>query len=234
PLPSPIYETNTAFLDTHPPDASITPTTTETTPTSPPPIPPPRRSRRAHAPPAATNSWHSPPQSTTTAPRPVSTSQDIGDDDGDDDEERVEVVKKQTHHTVSSRTPATTHASSIPDITMVIPDLEDAEQDEITSAVAAPPAVKVGRVRTIRELDAEGGWERGAEHSPIAGIDLSLLSSIALCPPDQIAEPDVPWDWDVLFTEISSQMMAEMEEAAKNQAAAGGGGLGGEKKVSVV
>ncbi|KAJ3048840.1 hypothetical protein HK097_010169 [Rhizophlyctis rosea] len=188
------------------PDASISPTDSQA-----PPVPPPRRSRRAPGT-SGTSGWDTTPSS--PPPKSVTTSQDIGD-------EPVEIVKKQTSHTVSSsptRAAKQQQSGSIPDISAMIPDLEDAEQDEMISSIAMPPQVKGERVRTIRELDAEGGWERGAEHSPVPGIDLSLLASIALCPPDMIAEPDVPWDWDVLFTEISSEMQAEMEEAAKLKA----------------
>ena len=38
---------------------------------------------------------------------------------------------------------------------VVIPDLNDVEDDEIISTVAAPPSLKVNRVKTIRELDSD-------------------------------------------------------------------------------
>ncbi|KAJ3274671.1 Intraflagellar transport protein 43 [Borealophlyctis nickersoniae] len=103
----------------------------------------------------------------------------------------------------------------------VIPDLADVQDDEMMTSVAAPPSVKVGRVKTIRELDGEVVKTKGVVSEPpsAAGIDLTLLSSIALCPLDQITEPDAYWDWDVIFTEVSSEIQMEMEEARRVQAA---------------
>ncbi|KAJ3220323.1 Intraflagellar transport protein 43 [Clydaea vesicula] len=89
-----------------------------------------------------------------------------------------------------------------------IPDLQDAEE-EIMVTVAAPPSVKVNRVKTIRELDFEssayGANLANERKNIINGIDFSVLSAIALSPPEQCEEEDVHWDWDVIFTEISSQ-----------------------------
>jgi hypothetical protein len=37
--------------------------------------------------------------------------------------------------------------------TPVIPDLEDVEKEDLTTQVAAPPAIKANRITTLRELD---------------------------------------------------------------------------------
>jgi hypothetical protein len=38
---------------------------------------------------------------------------------------------------------------------IVIPDITDVEDDEMITTVAAPPSLKVNKVRTIRELDSD-------------------------------------------------------------------------------
>ncbi|KAJ3118522.1 hypothetical protein HDU96_000938 [Phlyctochytrium bullatum] len=38
---------------------------------------------------------------------------------------------------------------------VVIPDLTEAEDEEMITTVASPPSLKVNRVKTIRELDSE-------------------------------------------------------------------------------
>lgn len=41
----------------------------------------------------------------------------------------------------------------------------------------------------------------------IPGIDISKLISTALCPLDQMEEPDVHWDWDIVFNQVASLTM---------------------------
>lgn len=42
------------------------------------------------------------------------------------------------------------------------------------------------------------------------GIDVSYLTS-SLATQESVAEPDKPWDFDSLFTEVASFMQAELE-----------------------
>ncbi|KAJ3414201.1 hypothetical protein HDV05_006906 [Chytridiales sp. JEL 0842] len=89
-------------------------------------------------------------------------------------------------------------------VMIVIPDITDVEDDEMMATVAAPPSLKVNRVRTIRDLDSDLASSTGLlNETALSGIDLSLLTSVALCPPDQVLEEDKHWDWDVLFTEVA-------------------------------
>ncbi|KAJ3123502.1 Intraflagellar transport protein 43 [Physocladia obscura] len=88
---------------------------------------------------------------------------------------------------------------------MIIPDLNDVEEDEMITTIAAPPSLKVNKVKTIRELDNELVISTGMlnEHG-FEGIDFSLLTTFALCPPEMVYEEDKHWDWDVTFTELST------------------------------
>ncbi|KAI8811196.1 intraflagellar transport protein 43-domain-containing protein [Cladochytrium replicatum] len=95
------------------------------------------------------------------------------------------------------------------------------------TTIAAPPLVKVGRVKTIRELDndlANGPGSiidvrlyqrflitsnKSKQNTNVMGVDLSILSNSALCLPEHVMEEDRPWDWDILFTQISSELASE-------------------------
>ncbi|KAJ3162910.1 Intraflagellar transport protein 43 [Geranomyces variabilis] len=94
-------------------------------------------------------------------------------------------------------------------VTIIIPDLEAVQDNEMLTTVAVAPAVKVNRFKTMQELDGELLASTGQLIEPptsLAGIDVSLLVSLALSPPDQLVEPDVPWEWDVTFTEVTSDL----------------------------
>ncbi|KAJ3159968.1 Intraflagellar transport protein 43 [Geranomyces michiganensis] len=94
-------------------------------------------------------------------------------------------------------------------VTIIIPDLDAVQDDEMLVTVAVAPAVKVNRFKTMQELDGELLASTGQLIEPptsLAGIDVSLLVSLALNPPDQLIEPDVPWEWDVTFTEVTSDL----------------------------
>ncbi|KND03813.1 uncharacterized protein SPPG_01269 [Spizellomyces punctatus DAOM BR117] len=121
-------------------------------------------------------------------------------DDGDNKAANLENLKK--HTTVGNG--GTEEA-----VIMIIPDLDDVQDDEMLTTVAAAPAVKVNRFKTIKELDGDLMASTGQLVEPptsIGGIDVSLLVSIALVPPDQVIEPDIHWDWEVIFTEVTSDL----------------------------
>ncbi|TPX54513.1 hypothetical protein PhCBS80983_g05891 [Powellomyces hirtus] len=97
-------------------------------------------------------------------------------------------------------------------VTVIIPDLEDVADADLLVTVASAPAVKVNRFKTMQELDGELVASSGQLIEPptsLAGIDVSLLVAMALNPPDQLVEPDVHWDWDVVFTEVTSDLHLE-------------------------
>ncbi|KAJ3219379.1 hypothetical protein HDU67_001598 [Dinochytrium kinnereticum] len=101
-------------------------------------------------------------------------------------------------------------------VMVVIPDLAEAEDEEMITTVASPPSLKVNRVKTIRELDTDLA-SSGAFLNDLSfgGVDLSYLSAIALCPPELADEEDKHWDWDVLFTELAPEFTVEQDVAAQ-------------------
>lgn len=87
-----------------------------------------------------------------------------------------------------------------------IPDIDDQEPINIAvspQAILAPP-------RTIGELemdiDASNGALNQVQSATIPGLDLSILIQDALCPYQQLDEPDEVWDWDVVMTKLRSEM----------------------------
>ncbi|XP_060077524.1 intraflagellar transport protein 43 homolog [Ylistrum balloti] len=91
----------------------------------------------------------------------------------------------------------------------VIPDLEDQQDDDITSSIAVAPNVAVNRVATYRELDND--LLRQAAFLTLDNeIDLKLLTKSMSTEAD-LLEEDKPWDWDRLFTEVTSEILMQME-----------------------
>merc|ERR1712130_201196 len=74
----------------------------------------------------------------------------------------------------------------------IIPDLEEVEQEDLAMKIAEAPSVAVNRVATYKELDT----------------DLTVLTN-CMAPEAALKEPDETWTWDMLFTDVSSQLQAE-------------------------
>ncbi|XP_044129504.1 intraflagellar transport protein 43 homolog [Bufo gargarizans] len=91
----------------------------------------------------------------------------------------------------------------------VIPDLEDVQEEDLALQVASPPSVQVNRVMTYRDLDND--LMRHAAFQTLDGeIDLKLLTKV-LSPEADVREEDVRWDWDLLYTEVSSELLTEWD-----------------------
>ncbi|XP_076063260.1 intraflagellar transport 43 isoform X2 [Oratosquilla oratoria] len=90
----------------------------------------------------------------------------------------------------------------------VIPDLDEVVEEDFTQQVAQAPSVAVNRVATYKELDSD--LLRHAAFSTLDDIDLRLLTQ-GLANEADVREPDVPWSWDTLFTEVSSELITEWE-----------------------
>ncbi|EPQ03928.1 Intraflagellar transport protein 43 like protein [Myotis brandtii] len=89
----------------------------------------------------------------------------------------------------------------------VIPDLEEVQEEDFVLQVAAPPSVQVNRVMTYRDLDND--LMKCAAFQTLDGtIDLKLLTKV-LAPEQEVREDDVGWDWDRLYTEVSSELLTE-------------------------
>ncbi|KAJ3025681.1 UNVERIFIED_CONTAM: Intraflagellar transport protein 43 [Siphonaria sp. JEL0065] len=128
--------------------------------------------------------------------------EDDGDEDDEGEDEDVEEEKGPARNKDKNKD---RRSSGRDDVIMIIPDLNDVEEDEMITTVAAPPSLKVNKVKTIRELDNELAISTGMlNETGLEGIDFSLLTAYALCPPEMVYEEDKHWDWDVTFAELST------------------------------
>uniref|UniRef100_A0A2K6SLR1 Intraflagellar transport 43 n=1 Tax=Saimiri boliviensis boliviensis TaxID=39432 RepID=A0A2K6SLR1_SAIBB len=91
----------------------------------------------------------------------------------------------------------------------IIPDLEEVQEEDFVLQVAAPPSIQVKRVMTYRDLDNDL-MKYKAIQTLDGEIDLKLLTKV-LAPEHEVREDDVGWDWDHLFTEVSSEVLTEWD-----------------------
>ncbi|XP_061699314.1 intraflagellar transport protein 43 homolog [Syngnathoides biaculeatus] len=99
----------------------------------------------------------------------------------------------------------------------VIPDLEEVQEEDLNMQVAAPPSVQVNRVMTYRDLDNDLKYY-SAFQTLDGEIDLKLLTKV-LAPEQEVKEEDVLWDWDHLFTEVSSELLMEWDQGESDEQA---------------
>ncbi|XP_008281062.1 intraflagellar transport protein 43 homolog [Stegastes partitus] len=100
----------------------------------------------------------------------------------------------------------------------VIPDLEEVQEEDLTMQIAAPPSIQVNRVMTYRDLDNDLKYY-SAFQTLDGEIDLKLLTKV-LAPEQEVKEDDVSWDWDHLFTEVSSELLMEWDQGDSEELAA--------------
>ncbi|KAJ4939648.1 hypothetical protein JOQ06_029092 [Pogonophryne albipinna] len=100
----------------------------------------------------------------------------------------------------------------------IIPDLEEVQEEDLNNQIAAPPSMQVNRVVTYRDLDNDLKYYSAFQ--PLDGeIDLKLLTKV-LAPEQEVKEDDVIWDWDHLFTEVSSELLMEWDQGETEDQAA--------------
>ena len=125
----------------------------------------------------------------------------------------------------------------ITDITE-IPDLEDEGKQDITLTVAATTHARSHTVQALNELDrqlegkaglggmgGEGGGGMPALLLNGGEVDVSLLLGV-LCGVAGVDEGDGVWEFDALFSEVSSDMYAEMEHQDQEDGAEEADGVG--------
>ncbi|XP_035467234.1 intraflagellar transport protein 43 homolog isoform X2 [Scophthalmus maximus] len=100
----------------------------------------------------------------------------------------------------------------------VIPDLDEVQEEDLTMQIAAPPSIQVNRVMTYRDLDNDLKYY-SAFQTLDGEIDLKLLTKV-LAPEQEVKEDDVSWDWDHLFTEVSSELLMEWDQGENEEPAA--------------
>lgn len=175
-----------------------------------------RRGRRAAAPAEQSDSAISidtiaTGSSQQDAPAPVPTSRPSRRVGGWGDE-----IGAESAETTDSRLggPTKAHESDDePDIP-VLPDQDDGRETSRPEDVSMAPNVVVNRVATYRELDTD--LLRHNQFLTLDNeIDLKLLAK-CLVTESEVQEPDVAWDWDRLFTEVTSEMQIEAKDDEEN------------------
>eukprot|EP00640_Fibrocapsa_japonica_P002972 CAMPEP_0113945014 /NCGR_PEP_ID=MMETSP1339-20121228/38433_1 /TAXON_ID=94617 /ORGANISM="Fibrocapsa japonica" /LENGTH=263 /DNA_ID=CAMNT_0000950403 /DNA_START=224 /DNA_END=1015 /DNA_ORIENTATION=- /assembly_acc=CAM_ASM_000762 len=91
---------------------------------------------------------------------------------------------------------------------IIIPDMDEEAEEDITTKVAAAPRNTAKRVQSLRELEHD---LKMTVTSSANGIDLSLLTA-HLVPAQQLQEEDITWDFDALLQEVTQEFNAEAEK----------------------
>ncbi|XP_008056336.1 intraflagellar transport protein 43 homolog [Carlito syrichta] len=90
----------------------------------------------------------------------------------------------------------------------VIPDLEELQEEDFAQQVAVPPSVQINRVMTYRDLNND--LLKYSAFQTLNDIDLKILTQV-LAPEQEVREEFVAWDWDRLYTEVSSELASEWD-----------------------
>ncbi|XP_026668323.1 intraflagellar transport protein 43 homolog isoform X2 [Ceratina calcarata] len=90
----------------------------------------------------------------------------------------------------------------------VIPDLDEIQEDSALSDINTP-SVSVNRVTAYKELDTD--LVKNAAFTSLNGVNLSLLAE-KLYNENLTKEPDEVWNWNLLFTQVSSEVNSEAQK----------------------
>ncbi|XP_012236763.1 intraflagellar transport protein 43 homolog isoform X4 [Bombus impatiens] len=88
----------------------------------------------------------------------------------------------------------------------VIPDLDEIQEDNTLSDLVNAPTVNVNRVAAYKELDTD--LVKNAAFMSLNGVNLSLLAE-KLYNENLTKEPDEVWNWNLLFTQVASEVNSE-------------------------
>ncbi|KAH0945879.1 hypothetical protein HN011_001568 [Eciton burchellii] len=91
----------------------------------------------------------------------------------------------------------------------IIPDLDEIQEDNISSDIANAPSINANRVTAYEELDTD--LVKNAAFTSLDGVSLSLLAD-KLYNENLVKEPDDVWNWNLLFTHISSEINSETQK----------------------
>ncbi|KAK9309542.1 hypothetical protein QLX08_000792 [Tetragonisca angustula] len=90
----------------------------------------------------------------------------------------------------------------------VIPDLDEIHEDHALSNINTP-MVNVNRVTAYKELDTD--LVKNAAFTSLNGVNLSLLAE-KLYNENLTKEPDEVWNWNLLFTQVASEVNSETQK----------------------
>jgi len=119
--------------------------------------------------------------------------------------------RKQNEANADSKSKRNRHFDNDDDEILVIPDLEDVDDEDITTKVAEAPRNTQRKVQSMRELNY---GVKNTLQSQNVGINLGLLTS-TLSPPHLLAEDDLPWEFDSLLQTVSQEIQIELDALEK-------------------
>ncbi|KOX75339.1 Intraflagellar transport protein 43 like protein [Melipona quadrifasciata] len=90
----------------------------------------------------------------------------------------------------------------------VIPDLDEIQEDNTLSNINTP-MVNANRVTAYKELDTD--LVKNAAFTSLNGVNLSLLAE-KLYNENLTKEPDEVWNWNLLFTQVASEVNSETQK----------------------
>ncbi|XP_043248572.1 intraflagellar transport protein 43 homolog [Colletes gigas] len=90
----------------------------------------------------------------------------------------------------------------------VIPDFDEIQEDSVLSDINAA-TINVNRVAAYKELDTD--LVKNAAFTSLNGVSLSLLAE-KLYTENLTKEPDEVWNWNLLFTQVSSEINSEAQK----------------------
>lgn len=101
---------------------------------------------------------------------------------------------------------------------MIIPDIEDMQEEEKMTDVAEAPQVKTFRVQGLEELKRTGQSSLPLAYDP--GVDLTILVTHFLQENlvfisfllEQIEEPKNPWDFEQLLQDVKQGIRTDEEK----------------------
>jgi len=121
--------------------------------------------------------------------------------------------RKKNEANAESKSKRNRHFDNDDDEILVIPDLEDAEDEDITTKVAEAPRNTQRKVQSMRELNF---GVKNALQTQNSGINLGLLTS-TLSPPHLLTEDDLPWEFDSLLQTVSQEIQIELDAVEKSK-----------------
>lgn len=98
----------------------------------------------------------------------------------------------------------------------LVQEIEEEGRQDMTAVVAEPPRVLSSLVQHPNFTELQNHLKLVLPDNDDRGIDLSLLTA-CLCPFEAVQEGEEEWTPDQLFTDVASEIHADMEKAEAKQ-----------------
>ncbi|XP_043490983.1 intraflagellar transport protein 43 homolog isoform X2 [Polistes fuscatus] len=91
----------------------------------------------------------------------------------------------------------------------VIPDLDEIQEDNVVSDLSSAPMIDTNRVTAYKELDTD--LIKNEAFTSLDGISLFSLTE-KLYNENLVKEADEAWNWNLLFTQVASEINNEAQK----------------------